>query len=98
LVDEDEVGLLRADIGFLEQLGDDLARPILPGAAGVDYTPSQYLCEFIKTRGFHGVRYKSAVGEGWNLALFHEEKARIEDVSSHRATRVIVEYVNVTGS
>ncbi len=37
------------DIKFLESLGEDLAAPVIPTAAAVDYTKSQYLCEFIKS-------------------------------------------------
>ena len=35
---------LRADLPFLERLGDELTRPVLPQSAALDYTPSQYLC------------------------------------------------------
>lgn len=92
LADENKVGLLRADVGFLEQLGDELSRPVLPDAAAVDYTPSQYLCEFIKTCGYHGVRYKSSVGSDWNLALFLPEMAEIGTISTELVTRVHVEH------
>lgn len=92
LEDESKVGLLRADIGFLEQLGEELARPILPNAAAVDYTPSQYLCEFVKTCGFHGVRYKSSAGSDTNLALFKPSLAKIGSIEVHDVTRVSVEH------
>ena len=48
LEDANEVALLRGDIGFLQHLGDELTRPVLPHAAAIDYIPTQYLCEFIK--------------------------------------------------
>ncbi len=84
------VGQLRADIGFLEQLGDELTRPVLPTAVAVDYTPSQYLCEFVKKCGFHGLRYASAVGSDLNLALFDPRDAQVGSVAAHRVTRVTV--------
>jgi len=92
LEDEGQVGLLRADIAFLEQLGKELAQPILPNAAAVDYTPTQYLCEFVKTCGFHGVQYKSSVGQDTNMALFDRTSAQIGTIKVHSVTRVSVRH------
>src|SRR3546814_20143213 len=52
LSDASEIGQLRADLPFLERLGDELTRPVQPAGAAIDYIPSQYLCEFIKKSGF----------------------------------------------
>jgi hypothetical protein len=76
LGDEDQIGLLRSDIDFLERLGEELTRPILPQGAMIDYVPSQYLCEFVKKCGYAGVIYRSAVSEGINLALFNPSQAK----------------------
>lgn len=54
LEDASQIGLLRADLPFLERLGEELTRPVLPQRAAIDYIPSQYLCEFIKKTGFDG--------------------------------------------
>jgi hypothetical protein len=75
LVGTDAIGQLRADIPFLERLGEELTRPVLPQGAAIDYIPSQYLCEFIKKSGFAGVMYRSSVSDGMNLALFDPTKA-----------------------
>lgn len=71
LSDTIDIGKMRADIPFLERLGQELTQPVLPKSAVLDYIPSQYLCEFIKKIGFHGVIYNSSVSEGINLALFY---------------------------
>lgn len=91
LADEDEIGLLRADIAFLEHLGDELTRPVLPQGAAIDYVPSQYLCEFIKKCGYDGVIYRSSVSNGINLALFNPTKAVGGAVALYNITRVSVE-------
>lgn len=75
LTDASEIGQLRADLPFLERLGEELTRPVLPQGAAIDYIPSQYLCEFIKKSGFDGVVYRSSVSDGFNLALFDPNKA-----------------------
>ncbi len=91
LADENTIAQLRGDIEFLENLGEELTRPILPEVAAIDYIPSQYLCEFIKTYGYHGVMYRSSVGDGINIALFEPDSATVGEVTSHKVTRVVVD-------
>jgi hypothetical protein len=91
LTDASEIGQLRADLPFLERLGDELTRPVLPSGAAIDYIPSQYLCEFIKKSGFDGVIYRSSVSDGINLALFDPNKAIGGDVMLYNVTRVSVD-------
>ena len=90
LSDSSDVSQLRADLPLLERLGEELTRPVLPRGAEFEYTPSQYLCEFIKTRGFDGVIYRSSVGDGINLALFNPSLASVGSVSARRVERVVV--------
>lgn len=84
------IGQLRADIAFLERLGYELTRPVLPRGAAIDYIPSQYLCEFIKKKGYDGVVYRSSVSNGMNLALFAPDRAVAGDITLYN-TRVSVE-------
>ncbi|WP_369410945.1 RES family NAD+ phosphorylase [Candidatus Pantoea multigeneris] len=87
---EDDIGRVRADIPFLERLGEELTRPVLPRSAAIDYIPSQYLCEFIKKSGFDGVVYRSSVSDGINLALFNPDNAHAICVSQFSVHRVSV--------
>jgi len=91
LTDADEIGQLRADLPFLERLGDELTRPVLPQGAAIDYIPSQYLCEFIKKSGFDGVVYRSSVSDGINLALFDPNIASVRSVLLYNVARVTVD-------
>jgi hypothetical protein len=90
LADAGAIGQLRADIPFLERLGEELTRPVLPQGAAIDYIPSQYLCEFIKKCGYDGVIYRSSVSDGMNLALFDPSKAEGGEVSLYNVSRVTV--------
>lgn len=90
LQDASEVGRMRADVPFLERLGSELTRPVLPRSAAIDYLPSQYLCEFIKKIGYDGVIYRSSVSDGINLALFSPAKAVANDVFLYDVQRVSV--------
>lgn len=91
LGDASEIGQLRADITFLERLGEELTRPVLPSRAAIDYIPSQYLCEFIRKTGKDGVIYRSSVSSGMNFVLFDPSKAVGGAVSLYNISRVSVE-------
>jgi hypothetical protein len=96
LEDAEDIGRMRADLPFLERLGEELTRPVLPQAAAIDYTPSQYLCEFIKKCGYQGVLYRSSVSDGINLALFDPSLANAGDVSQYLVSRVSIDVKDVT--
>jgi hypothetical protein len=89
--DAEDISKMRGDLPFLERLGDELTRPVIPQAAAIDYTPSQYVCEFIKKCGYDGVIYRSSVSNGINLALFNPEKAQPGTVTEYDVARVLVE-------
>lgn len=91
LADATAIGQLRADVPFLERLGDELTRPVLPQGAAIDYIPSQYLCEFIKKSRYDGVVYRSSVSDGINLALFDPSKAAPGAVTLYDVSKVTVE-------
>ncbi|MCK3826921.1 RES domain-containing protein [Pseudomonas sp. W2Aug9] len=90
---ESDIIQLRGDVEFLERLGEELTRPVLPRAAAIDYIPSQYLCEMIKKFGFDGVIYRSSVGSEMNMALFYPHKARARGASMHYVSKVEVQAV-----
>jgi hypothetical protein len=95
LADATDIAKMRSDLPFLERLGEELTRPVVPQAAAIDYTPSQYLCEFIKKCGYDGVVYRSSVSEGINLALFDPAKAQPGTVTQCRVVRVSVEVATI---
>ncbi|MDQ5984806.1 MAG: hypothetical protein CSYNP_00502 [Syntrophus sp. SKADARSKE-3] len=61
---------------FLRKLGSEISKPINPEDPELEYLPLQYLCEFIKHKGFAGVIYKSSVSKGYNVAVFNDNKVR----------------------
>ncbi len=95
LTDDNEIALLRGDIGFLEKLGNELTTPVLPTAAAIDYIPSQYLCEFIKKCGYKGVIYNSSVSDGVNLALFNPLDGKPKSLRRYSISNVSVEFDGV---
>lgn len=91
LADADDIGRMRNDLPFLERLGNELTRPVIPQSAAIDYTPSQYLCEFIKKCGYQGVIYSSSVSDGMNLALFDPSLATCGTVAQYHVVSVSVQ-------
>jgi len=52
-----------------------LSLPIRKRDQILDYIPTQYISEFIKSLGFDGVEYQSSLNsEGYNIAIFKPEK------------------------
>lgn len=96
LGDAGAISQLRVDIPFLERLGEELTRPVLPQRAAIDYIPSQYLCEFIKICGYDGVIYRSSVSDGINLALFDPARAVGGAVSNYEILRVAVQVAQLS--
>lgn len=90
-LDEEELKMVHRNMGYLCRLGDELAMPILPRTAHLDYLPSQYLCEFIKSCDYDGVVYKSAMGEGINYAIFNDSEVSGIDVRMYQVENVYVE-------
>ncbi|EGY25358.1 RES domain protein [Desulfovibrio sp. A2] len=83
-IQEDAIPKLRRELAFLCKLDEDLSQPILPRNADIDYLPTQYLCEFIKNCGYHGVTYKSSVHSGTNIALFGIDHITYNSVSCYK--------------
>lgn len=58
---------------YLVKLEEELSKPVRKQDINLDYLPTQYLCEFIKSLGFDAVEYRSAMAnDGYNLAVFND--------------------------
>lgn len=56
----------------LEKLGNEIAKPLRRQDSPLDYLPTQYISDFIKSKGYQGIEYKSTMNEnGRNLAIFN---------------------------
>ena len=52
----------------------------------LEYIPTQVIAEFFKTEGYDGIKYRSSVAPGYNIALF--------DVNSAKAIKTMLYYTN----
>lgn len=80
---------------LLEVFSSELNLPIVPSKSSFDYTPTQYICEFIKSLNYDGVIYKSSLGDGggFNLVSFKssDDEYTIEQVVLHNVSSVEVQ-------
>lgn len=64
---------------YLRRLGTELSKPIRGTDNKIDYVPTQYLCDFVKSLGITGIRYGSSLNpRGENLVLFTDEYIEIK--------------------
>jgi hypothetical protein len=66
----------------LEKIGNEIARPLRRQDSPLDYLPTQYISDFIKSKGYQGIEYKSTMHEhGRNLAIFDQRLLECIEVS-----------------
>ncbi|MCK4982551.1 MAG: RES family NAD+ phosphorylase [Victivallaceae bacterium] len=72
----------------------------MPAEVGLEYLPTQYLCEFIKNQGFSGIAYKSAIDQshnsGFNIVFFDDSNLTISETTQYTisSTQVEVRQIN----
>lgn len=59
----------------LDEIAKEITKPLRGEESVLDYIPTQYICEFIKSLGYDGIKYKSTMNEkcdGYNIAILNE--------------------------
>ena len=84
----DEIEFVYNHMPYLALLGDELAKPVIPSKANLDYLSSQYLCEMIKKIGFHGIIYKSSISDGHNFVIFTDSRLKPGSMNQYRITEM----------
>ncbi|MCT3763305.1 RES family NAD+ phosphorylase [Chryseobacterium sp. PTM-20240506] len=81
---------------FISRLEQELAKPHRKSDSELDYLPTQYISELIKSMGFDGIEFKSAQNpDGYNLAIFHPGKFDVISVEVVEVTNLDIEYQRV---
>lgn len=82
-----------AYLPFLQRLGDELSKPVRRNDSDLDYLPTQYLTEFIKSINSDAVVYGSSLNKtGYNLAVFYPEKFECIKVSVYEIMDIEFQY------
>lgn len=83
-----DINLIAANILHLNNISADIAKPLRRHESALDYLPTQYICDYIKSQGFAGVEFKSTMYKsGINYAIFDESlfkctQTKVYDVKS----------------
>ena len=76
--------LLAINLPHLRKIGDDISRPLRRHDSILDYLPTQYISDYIKSAGFAGVEYKSTMCKnGVNFAIFDQKLLRCIETQSY---------------
>lgn len=74
LADQEVLDDFLIHLPFVSHLENELSKPIRRSDHKLDYIPTQYLSEFIKSLGKDGIEYKSSLNsKGSNLTIFNSE-------------------------
>lgn len=55
---------------FLESFINEISKPIKDSEASLEYIPTQILSEYIRLKGFQGIKYRSSITKNYNYLLF----------------------------
>lgn len=81
---------------FKTRLESELSKPRKRTDLDLDYLPTQYLSEFIKSLGYTGVEFKSSMyEEGYNLAIFEPEKFECIKSEVNEITNISITYSTI---
>ena len=80
---------------FLNHLSASLSIPVLPTKKDFEYLPTQYLCEMIKDYGFHGIVFKSSLGDGDNIVMFDDSLLTGKSVVMYRNNNITIDPVKL---
>lgn len=55
---------------FLKLFSSEISKPMVEDKASIEYIPTQILSEYIRLKGYNGVRYRSSLTRRYNYTLF----------------------------
>lgn len=84
----DKIEHLLYNIYFLQMLSKELSKPLRPEEFYLDYLPTQYLCELIKSKQYKGIKFMSSVADGRNYLLYGDEDVICKETELYQVAGV----------
>jgi len=79
---------------YLKRLEIELSKPLRRHDQKLEYLPTQYLCEYVKSLGYDGIEYGSSLHDGGiNLAIFNDGKLEGKNLEVHEVISVELDTV-----
>lgn len=83
---------LAANTKVFRDVAQEIAKPLRRNDSSLEYLPTQYITEFIKSKGYSGVTFSSTMGTGGNnIAVFDE--TLFECIAVHNVEIKKIEYL-----
>lgn len=79
---------LAANMHTFSDISKTISKPLRRNDSTLDYLPTQYITEFIKSLGYDGIEYGSTCAPGNNFALFSDEIVKCTQVETLEVTNV----------
>lgn len=83
----------------LSKISKEIAKPLRNNANNLEYLPTQYICDFIKTLkdddgiNYDGIKYRSSMNpEGYNIAIFNQNLFKCINTKTYDVESIEYEY------
>jgi len=97
LAEIEQLGEVILHGSFINKLEEELSKPKRKSDSDLDYLPTQYLSELIKSMDIDGIEFKSSLYEkGYNLAIFNPDKFKAINVEVYDVSAIEVNYDKVS--
>jgi hypothetical protein len=81
---------------FIDKLEQELSKPRRRSDSELDYLPTQYISEWIKSMGFDGIEFKSSLhSDGVNVAIFNPDKFKCLEVKVYDIKNINLDYAEI---
>ena len=91
----EELGYYIENLSLLKSLDSELSRPVNASRNELDYLPTQYLCELIKSKDYDGLIYNSFLGDGYNILIYNDNKLKCIETWTVEVKNIKHEYQKV---
>lgn len=96
LFSEDEYEQLIYSLSLLEKFSTDLSKPIKPHKSDLEYLPTQFICEYIKSlKKYKGIMFNSSFGTGINYVAFDTDLFIPTEPKSYRIQSTHYRHVEI---
>ena len=87
-----ELEKFAANRKVFQEIAAEIAKPLRRSDSPLEYLPTQYIAEFIKSQNYDGVEYASTLRQGgYNLAVFDEDSFECIDVETVEVSKILYE-------
>ncbi|WP_181127289.1 RES domain-containing protein [Paenibacillus peoriae] len=73
---------------LLESISMEFSKPVSPSDSGMDYIPTQYIAELIKSLKYADFKFKSSIASGDNFVFFKDNKLEFIRSTLHRVDSI----------